>query len=366
MKKTALLFACCLTAAAQNPGVQNQSPVLAGRDLLTLESRVTELMEAAALAVPGLATAGNPIRQAAEATIAAQRAGAAASLNYRFVSQTRAWLAIADAFPRPVPFPQIATQQFTEIRQAYDRLQLSFEASLTVIEQQQRAQNADPNQLKRYVNDNLTLPPPAGGTSRVVFYGDSITDFWRLNEYFTGKDFINRGISGQTTTQMLARFRQDVIALQPKVVVILAGTNDIARGIPAKAIEDNLFEMGELAKANNIRVVIASLTPVSDYHKDVDPAYARLAARPPATIKEINDWIRQLCGKESFPYVNYYSAMVDPQGQMQADMSDDGLHPNAKGYRAMSPLVVDAINLALYDVPAAPTQKKRFGIVPPH
>ena len=123
--------------------------------------------------------------------------------------------------------------------------------------------------------------------------------------------------------------------------------------------------MGDLAKAHGIRPVMASLTPVSDYHKDTDPRFARLAGRPPAAILRLNDWIRQYCQKESFPYVNYYSAMVDPGGQMMADISDDGLHPNAKGYRIMSPLVVDAINLALYDAPAAPQQKKRLGLTLP-
>ena len=221
--------------------------------------------------------------------------------------------------------------------------------------------------MARYAADNPKLAPPARGSVRVVFFEDSITDSWCLNEYFTGKDFVNRGISGQTTKQMPARFQQDVISLQPKVVVILAGTNDLARAIQATAIEDNLRLMGDLAKAHGIRPVLASVTPVSDHHKDVDPRFARTADRPPATILQINDWLRQYCQKEGFPYVNYYSSMVDrvdPTGQIMADISDDGLHPNAKGYRIMSPLV-DAINLARYDAPAAPQPKKRLPIALP-
>jgi lysophospholipase L1-like esterase len=362
MKQIALIVGCCLVAAAQT-----SSPVLAAKDLLELESRMTQLMEAAGLAIPGLGTAGGPIREAAAATIEAQRrAPGSTSLNYRFLNQAKAWLATAEAFPRPTPFPPAGAQQFTELRAAFEQLQLNFEASLGVQEEQTRARNADPNQLSRYGADNPKLPPPAAGSARVVFFGDSITDFWRLNEYFTGKDFVNRGISGQTTTQMLARFQQDVIGLQPKVVVILAGTNDIGRGIPLKAIEDNLRMMGDLAKVNGIRPVFASVTPVSDYHKNVDLSYARTAERPPASIIQLNDWIRQNCQKESFPYVNYFSAMVDTSGQLSGDLSDDGLHPNAKGYRIMSPLVLNAINLALYDAPAAPQQpKKRFGSTPP-
>ena len=353
-----MFAACCLAAAAQN-----DNPRLAAKDLLDLETRLTQLMESVSLAVPGLAPAAAPLRQTAEATITSQRLTPdSAALSFRFVNQVRAYLAISDAFPRPAPFPQLAAGQLTEIRQGIERLQLSFETSLRAQEEQIKLRNADPNQLARYAADNPKLTPPAAGSARVVFYGDSITDFWRLNEYFTGKDFVNRGISGQTTTQMLARFQQDVISLQPKVVVILAGTNDLARSIQASAIEDNLRMMGDLAKTHGIRPVFASMTPVSDHHKDVDPRFARLAARPPAAILQINDRLRQYCAKESFPYVNYYSSMVDAGGQMMADISDDGLHPNAKGYRIMSPLVVDAINLALYDAPSAPQPKKRPGL----
>ena len=362
MKQIALIVGCCLAAAGQT-----SSPQLAAKDLLELESHMTQLMESVALAVPGLATAGGPIRDAAAATIDAQRqAPGSTSLNYRFLNQAKAWLTTAEAFPRPTQFPPAAAQQFTELRTAFEQLQLNFEASLGIQEEQTRARNADPNQLSRYGADNPKLPPPSAGSARVVFFGDSITDFWRLNEYFTGKDFVNRGISGQTTTQMLARFAQDVIGLQPKVVVILAGTNDLGRAIPLKAIEDNLRMMGDLAKIHGIRPVFASVTPVSDYHKDVNPTWARTTERPPAAIIQLNDWIRQNCQRESFPFVNYFSAMVDTSGQLSADLSDDGLHPNAKGYRVMSPLVLNAINLALYDAPAAPqAPKKRFGITPP-
>jgi lysophospholipase L1-like esterase len=361
MKPAALLFAFCLAAAAQQSG-----PRLTGKDLFDVEVRMTQLMEASALVVPGLASSAAPLRQAAEATIAAQRRTPdSLPMAWRFTSQVKAFLALAEAFPRPTPFPAAAAQQFSELRQGAERLQLSFETSLTAQEEDAARRNADPNQLARYAAENPKLAVPAAGSARVVFFGDSITDYWRLNEYFTGKDFVNRGISGQSTTQMLARFRQDVIALQPKVVVILGGTNDIARGVAATAVEDNLRMMGDLAKAHGIRPVLASMTPVSDYHKDVDPRYARVSERPPATLQQINDWMRQYCQTESFPYVNYYAAMVDANGQLMADISDDGLHPNAKGYRIMSPLVVDAINLALFDAPAAAPQKKRIGITLP-
>ena len=351
MKYLALLISCGLTLSAQD-----NSPQLAAKDLLDLETRITQLMESVALAVPGLATAAAPVRQNAEATIAAQRTNAESrSLSFRFVNQLKAYLALTEAFPRPVPFPPAASQQLAEMRQGFDGLQLSFETSLRAEEDQARKRNTDPNQLARYATDNPKLAPPAAGSARVVFYGDSITDYWRLNEYFTGKDFVNRGISGQTTTQMLARFQQDVITLQPRVVVILAGINDLAWSIPVTAIQDNLRMMGDLAKAHGIRPVFASLTPVRD----------QSAGRSGAAILQMNDWIRQYCQKQSFPYVNYYSAMVDSGGQMTADLSDDGLHPNAKGYRIMSPLAVDTINLALYDAPEVTQPKKRPGLTLP-
>ena len=210
-----------------------------------------------------------------------------------------------------------------------------------------QARNPDRDNLRRYAEANAKLPKPAANEKRVVFYGDSITDGWRLNEYFPGHDFVNRGISGQVTGEMLGRMKADVIDLQPAAMVVLAGTNDIARGTPLSTIENNLVMMADLADTYKIKPMFASVLPVSDYHKDADPRYEMTKTHPPATIQLLNRWIQGFCQSNGFVYLDYYSAMADPMGQLKADLSDDGLLPNAKGYRVMSSIALEAIGRAL-------------------
>lgn len=210
-----------------------------------------------------------------------------------------------------------------------------------------RKQLADWPDLARYRDDNAALPAPKAGAARVVFMGDSITDFWgrTTGVFFPGKPYVNRGISGQTTPQMLLRFRADVIALKPRVVVILAGTNDLAGNTGPSTlgmIEDNLTSMAELARANHIRVVLASVMPVSDYN---DPNETR--ARPPEKIIALNAWIKSYAQREHFVYLDYYSAMLDSSQALKRELSGDGLHPNAAGYGVMAPLAQKAIDEAL-------------------
>jgi lysophospholipase L1-like esterase len=208
--------------------------------------------------------------------------------------------------------------------------------------------------LARYRDANTKTTAPAKTEDRVVFMGDSITDSWddpKYGGFFPGKPYIDRGISGQTTPQMLIRFRPDVIALQPKVVVILAGTNDIAGNtgpMTLSAIEDNLTSMFDLAHANGIRVVFASLLPISDYEKNKDgQPIIRSKQRPPEQIKSLNDWIRKYAAAHGGIYLDYYSAMADDEGLLKEELSEDGLHPNQKGYDIMAPLAEQAITMAL-------------------
>jgi len=207
--------------------------------------------------------------------------------------------------------------------------------------------DADPNDLKHYAEANARVVPPNKLLPRVVFIGDSITESWRLNEYFTGRDFINRGIADQTTAQMLGRFRQDVVGLNPRAVLIHGGTNDVAQGIAPEVVEANLAQMGNIAKSRGIKAIFASILPVSDYHKDVDPKYEMTKTRSNATIKQINDWLKDFCRREKFSYVDYVPTLADPNGQLTAAFADDGFHPNARGYRLMSPLVLEGIGRAL-------------------
>jgi lysophospholipase L1-like esterase len=200
----------------------------------------------------------------------------------------------------------------------------------------------DYGQLARYRAANAEVKS-APAANRVVFFGDSITDTWKLQNYFPGKPYVNRGISGQTTPQMLVRFRQDVIDLHPKVVVILAGTNDIAGNTGPMRTEDievDLASMAELAKAHGIAVVLASVLPVHNYTPKSQDFFAQ---RPMARILEVNRWLKEYCAKNAMVYLDYSSAMVDEKGLLKKDLAEDGLHPNDAGFKIMAPLAKAAI-----------------------
>jgi lysophospholipase L1-like esterase len=205
--------------------------------------------------------------------------------------------------------------------------------------------------LGRYREANMKVTVPEKNEGRVVFMGDSITDVWKLAEYFPGHSYINRGISGQTTPQMLIRFRPDVLDLKPKVVVILAGTNDLSGNTgptTPEAIKGNLISMAELARANNIKVVMASVLPVSDYNKDkTGKQIVRTVTRPPEQILALNLWIKNYAAENGLVYLDYFSATVDDKGFLKEELADDGLHPNKKGYEVMKPLAEQAIAKAL-------------------
>jgi lysophospholipase L1-like esterase len=201
----------------------------------------------------------------------------------------------------------------------------------------------DFGELKRYREADAALGAPKAGENRVVFLGDSITDMWKLEDSFPGKPYINRGIDGQSTPQMLVRFRQDVIDLHPAVLVVLAGTNDVA-GVTGRTrnedIEANYASMAELARLHHIRVIFASLLPVNNYTEDAKESYA---LRPRERILALNVWLKNYCAQNGLVYLDYFSAMVDDKGMLKRDLSDEGLHPNAAGYKIMAPLAENAI-----------------------
>jgi lysophospholipase L1-like esterase len=209
----------------------------------------------------------------------------------------------------------------------------------------------DFGQLARYHDANASLKPPLLAENRVVFFGDSITDIWKLEDYFPGKPYLNRGIGGQTTPQMLVRFRQDVIDLHPKVVLILAGTNDIAGNTGPMRLEDieaDYASLAELARANHITVVFSSVLPVHNYTpKSQDP----FAQRSPEKILALNRWLQNYCAANDLVYLDYFTALVDDKGLLKRELAEDGLHPNAAGYKIMAPLAETAIGKALASKP---------------
>jgi lysophospholipase L1-like esterase len=204
----------------------------------------------------------------------------------------------------------------------------------------------DYGQLSRYHDDDVKLGPAAAGEQRVVFFGDSITDIWKLDESFPGKHYVNRGIGGQTTPQMLVRFRPDVIDLKPVVVVVLAGTNDIAGNTGEETleqIEGDYATMAELAKVHGIRMVFASVMPVNNYNPR---ALSFSLQRSPEKILALNTWLQKYCSENGLVYLDYFSAMVDARGMLKAELTGDGLHPNAAGFAVMAPLAEAAIQEA--------------------
>ncbi|HSY41889.1 MAG TPA: SGNH/GDSL hydrolase family protein [Polyangia bacterium] len=209
-------------------------------------------------------------------------------------------------------------------------------------------------ELGHYRAANARLPPPAAGEGRVVFFGDSITEAWPLERDFPGKPYVNRGISGQTTSQLLLRLREDVIDLGARAVVILAGTNDIAGNtgpISLQEIEENFEAMAELARANGLRVVFSSILPV---HNHTPGSEENFEPRPPETIVTLNHWLERYCRANGLVYLDYFAAMVDEHGLMRRELADKGLHPNAAGYAVMAPLAARAIERALAGAGAAP------------
>jgi lysophospholipase L1-like esterase len=205
----------------------------------------------------------------------------------------------------------------------------------------------DFGELSRFRAANAALKPPAPGESRVVFLGDSITSGWVLSRYFPGRPYVNRGIGGQTTPQLLLRFRPDVIDLHAKVVVILAGTNDIAGNTGPMTLDEiqaNFASMAELARGHGVRVVFSSVIPVHNYTSLSELTFP---LRAPEKIAALNRWLEAYCKANGHVYLDYFAAMADGKGLLKKELAEDGLHPNKLGYEIMAPLAEKAIAQAL-------------------
>ncbi len=226
----------------------------------------------------------------------------------------------------------------------------------------------DWNQLGRYRAENQALKKQPADPKRVLFMGDSITDFWKLAEYFPGKPYVNRGISGQTTPQMLARLYPDVIDLKPAAMVILAGINDVSQNTgpsTAEMVEQNIMAMTELAQHHGIKVILCSVLPVSDYaflkrqrESGGGPVVVQVPGggtfilrktsdtHPPGDILKLNTWMKKYAARVNAVYADYFSALADETGWLKEALSTDGIHPNAEGYKIMAPIVEAAIQSA--------------------
>lgn len=350
-------LACAALALQAQQASENPSALLNTNQLLATYSRSIQLMESTGVALPDLAYSGAPLVERARQCSANLRANPSdADANYTCLANIRAFVTLSAAVPKPFPFSDEAQKQLHELSDIEARLEAHFRALITLKDRQ--LLNPDRDNLARYSEDNTRIGAPKAGKQRIVFLGDSITDIWHLNEYFPDRDFVNRGISGQISGQMLGRMESDVIRLQPAAIVVLGGTNDIARGVSLGAIEDNLAMIAELASFYKIKVLFSSVLPVSDYHKEVNPSFERTRTRPLSTIRALNDWLKTYCAKRNLVYLDYYSKLVDDSGFLKTDLSDDGLHPNSAGYRLMAPIALDAINKLTTPPPPTPAPKK--------
>jgi lysophospholipase L1-like esterase len=212
----------------------------------------------------------------------------------------------------------------------------------------------DWNQLGRYHRANEALKKQPADSNRVVFMGDSITDFWKLEEAFPGRPYVNRGISGQTTAQMLVRMYPDVIDLKPRAMVLLAGINDVSRNTgpsTMEMIQHNIMAMTELAQHHGIKVVLCSLLPISDYpfqrQSGTAPRIRMTEGHPPGDILKLNAWLKDYAARVNAAYADYFTAFADESGWLKEPLSGDGLHPNAEGYKVMAPIAATAIQKVL-------------------
>lgn len=348
---TPLLLAATLSSA------QTEAPPLTDAQAISAYERCLQLMEAGGLISAEMGRAGAPLIENVRQTLESIRFLGARNpqLHYRMVGNLRAFLLVSDAMPKPAQFPEAAKRQLAELRDLSVSLETYFVRQVETLQAELRSPDRD--NTRRFREENGHLPPPGQKGPRVVFMGDSMTQGWRLNEYFPGKDYINRGIGGQITSQMLGRFLQDVVELKPQAVVIWAGTNDIARGVDRAVIARNLTAMCDLAERYKLKVVLASITPVTDLHKAANPAFERTVQRPPPVIIAMNEWIQKFAASRGYAYADYYQATLATDTSLAANLTTDGLHLNADGYRLISPVIISALDKTLG--PAQPARKKR-------
>lgn len=315
--------------APPSPGPAQMAAV----EMNSLCTRLVQLMQAGGVAVPDLQRAAAPmIESGRRACSDLQALPGGGQGTYSLIRAVAAYLDLFEAVPKPYPFPDVARDQFREVRDLSVRLDAHFIALLDSKEAELRSPDRD--RTAYFEEENRLLPAPKSGGRRVVFLGDSITTLWRLNEYFPQEDFINRGMIGQLSGQLLTRMKADVVALKPAALVIQAGAFDLARNVPPKIIQDNLSLIADIAQANNIRLLIASVLPAS-------PERAKAAS-----IRSLNDWIKGFCAQRGCFYVDFFTPLADERGVLLSDVSDDGLHPNAKGYRLMAPVLGQAVEQA--------------------
>lgn len=360
MRRFCLLLLAPLCALAPLLAQSQDSARLNDRETTQLTGRIADLLDATRIVMPELSRAGAPLQENFRQGVSTLQTTASRShtgVLYRMLANAKAYLQLSDTLAKPADFSEDIRGQLGELREAIQRLDAHFLATLDYREQQ--VLGSDRDNLRRYADENETVGPDDAKEARVVFLGDSITDAWRLDQYFASRVYLNRGISGQITGQLLGRMKPDVIDLLAKAVVVLGGTNDLARGVPDSTIRHNLEAMGMLAESVGIMPVMASILPVNDYHQEANPRFQRTQFRNPARIASLNQWIEALCRSKGWVYLDYHSSMIDEDGRLQKGLSEDGLHPNSEGYKVMAPLAQQALDSALRTTVRHPRRRGR-------
>ena len=293
--------------------------------------RSIELMDASMTNVPGLARIGAPLLEAVKKTVEQIKAEGPKPTNvFSYWTQLRGYCTVLEAMPKGATIPQ-----YEELLKITDATQIFLKQLM--VDSEARLANPDRDQLGFYGERNRLVPAPSPTKPRVIFLGDSITEDWRLNEYFQNKDYINRGISGQITSQLLGRMRSDVLQLKPAAIIVQAGINDFGYGIAMDTIQGNFQMIADLARANGIKVILASMLPMRrDYDSDVNKK-----------VRVMNDWLNALSKQRGYTFCDYASFVGGSDGRMLKDLSNEGKHPNAAGYRQLAPAAQACINRAL-------------------
>lgn len=256
------------------------------------------------------------------------------SLSYQFLTKLKEFLIIADTLRRPDMTRAGAPGDLDKLRDSIDQFDGHFAALIAVRETKSKAAIADPSDLKRYEDANAAEATWAGPQLRYVFIGDTATEKWPLASAFPGKPFLNRGIAGQTSSQILSRFIADVVALHPEAAIINAGTADLANGADMRQIADNLVMMGDVARAHSVHPIFTSLLPAAG------PGTGNLRVE---TVKQLNEWILNYCVREKLVFVDYYSSLTGPTGALRPEFTDDGLTPNGAAFAIMTTKLTDGL-----------------------
>ena len=358
MQRFALSIVAVLALVAPPPALSQSSDRLSGPEAAEVMDRISDLLEATRIVIPELSRAGAPLQENFRQGVNTLRTTPSrdhTGVLYQMLTNAKAYLQLSDTLPKSAEFSDDIARQLSQLREGIQRLEAHFRATLALREEQ--VLGSDRDNLRRYAEANRMVGSVETSDPRVIFLGDSITDGWRLNQYFAGKQYLNRGIGGQITGQMLGRHKPDVIDLQPSVMVLLAGTNDLARGVPDATIRHNLQAIGMLAEAARNRSR-NGLHPASErLPQGREPALSAHALPRPDAHRAAEPLAGGALRVQGLGLSQLPRRHGRRGGPAAPRSRDDGLHPNTEGYKVMAPLAEQAVQAALSSM--GPRRRRR-------